>query len=165
MANPVLLTVGASCTVSLFSTLYSTEGLRSNFGSIIYLGDYHAMWLLAESANNLCSNQCGRTTTCRLTKSKTRPLWLARLASCQAGTPNGRNVMQQPRESRSRMGKKLAGCKMALSRIGLVSLKSSETVTVLTLAPRGWRCRVEMLVNCDRSEVDETPTSRSDLQT
>lgn len=60
---------------------------------------------------------------------------------------------------------KLAGCKMALSRIGLVSLKLSETVTVLTLAPRGWRCRVEMLVNCDRSEVDETPTSRSDLQT
>lgn len=53
----------------------------------------------------------------------------------------------------------------ALSRIGLVSLKLSETVTVLTLAPQEWRCRDEMLVIVTAVRCDETPTSRSDLQT
>lgn len=87
-------------------------------------------------------------------------------ASCQAGKPSSRAQRSASVADDLETGREAVGCqKRALSLIGLVSLKSSETVTVLTLAPREWRCRGEVPVNCDRSGGDETPTSRSDLQT
>lgn len=119
------------------------------------------------------NNTCGWTIPCRLTKSH-RQLEAGqlfaqpgrRLASCQAGRPSGRvRGCSNTPESRPGTGRKRPGCGNAPSLIGIVSLKSSETVTVLTLAPRMWRCVTEMPADCDRSEGHETPTSRSDLQT